>query len=151
VAARTGSTATTITHHYYYGDVIHGSKVGGDQNTVGNISGSSGIAIGRNASASVQIQHDAGSDEVIRLFEPLRAEVAGYNPTAVSLIQALEAQIKRGDEADDEKMADLIADIADAAPIAIQSLVNLFSSATVARVAGAGTKQALKWVQRQKN
>lgn len=42
-----------VVHYNVYGDYVHGDKVGGDKITTGNITGSQGIALGRDASATV--------------------------------------------------------------------------------------------------
>lgn len=48
-----------VVQYTVYGDVVHGNKVGGDQISMGDISGSSGIAVGAGASASVQTDSSA--------------------------------------------------------------------------------------------
>ncbi|HEX6386330.1 MAG TPA: hypothetical protein VF177_16790, partial [Anaerolineae bacterium] len=151
-ALESGSSAALASQYHYYGDVVHGDKVGGDKIggdkiSVGDISGSSGVAIGRGASASVQIQQGLGGDELSQLFAPLLAEAARQDPKAVAKVQTLKAEVARGDDADDEKMADLIGDIADAAPAVVESLVNLFTNSVVARVAGGATKYVLKRIR----
>jgi hypothetical protein len=143
-AAAESANSTPVIQHSYYGDVVHGDKTGGDKITVGNISGSQGVAIGRGARADVQVQSGIGERELMQLFAPLLAEVAQQEPAAVAQVQALKAEVARGDNADDEKMADLISDIADAAPSVVEGLVNLFTNAVLAKVAGSATKYVLR-------
>jgi hypothetical protein len=132
-----------------HGDEVHGDKVGGDKVkgdkiSVGNISGSQGIAIGRGARADVRIKQGPTVDELAHLFAPLLAEAAWENVTAVSQLQALKAEVEKGEEADDDKMADLIGDIAEAAPLVVAGIVNLFTNSVVANVAGGATKYVLR-------
>jgi hypothetical protein len=125
-----------------YGDKVGGDKVAGDKISVGDITDSTGIAIGRGASANVR-QGLSGA-ELTRLFAPLLVQVAQEQPTAVSQVHALKTEAGKGEDADDEKMADLVTAIADAAPSAVEGLVNLFTNAVVAKAAGAATKYVLK-------
>ncbi|MCP4426813.1 MAG: caspase family protein [Chloroflexi bacterium] len=135
------------------GDTIHGDKVGGDKVSgdkisVGSISGSQGVAIGSGASANVNIQQGVSGDELNQLFTPLLATVAQQDPTAVAKVQALKAEAGKGEDADDEKMADLIGDIADAVPSAVEGLANLFTNSIVAKAAGGATKYILKRIRK---
>jgi hypothetical protein len=127
-----------------HGDKVGGDKVGGDKTVVGNISGSQGIAIGRGARADVRIQQGPTVDELTPLFAPLLAQAARENVTAVGQVKALQAEAAKGEEADDEKMADLIETIATAAPSAVEAIVNLFTNSIVAKSAGGATKYILK-------
>jgi hypothetical protein len=45
-------------------------------------------------------------------------------------------------------MADLISDIADAAPSVVEGLVNLFTNAVLAKVAGSATKYVLRRIRK---
>ena len=123
--------------------VINGGTVTfGDVTTVGNITGSSGIAIG--TQATVTITH---------LFEPLQAATATL-PSAETRanveqkIDLLQREVEKGESADDEKMADLIDAIVEAAPTAVQTIVNLFTNAVIAKAAGAATKYVLKRISK---
>ncbi len=131
----------------YSGDVYHGNVTKGDEITVGDISGSSGVAIGRGASANVQIQQGVTGQELERLFAPLLQQVAQENDTAVSQVRALQAEVARGEEADDEKMANLIYDIAAAAPTGVETIVNLFTNGVVAKAAGGATNFILRRIR----
>ena len=46
--------------------------------------------------------------------------------------------------ADDDNMADLIGDIARAAPAVVEGLVNLFINTVISKVAGGATKYVLR-------
>ena len=130
------------------GDKVGGDKVGGDKITVGNISGGQGFAIGSGASANVTIQQGIPADQLNQLFTPLLMQVAQQNPTAVSQVNELREEAGKGEAADDEKMADLISAIVEAAPTAVEGIVNLFTNSIVAKAAGAATKYMLKRISK---
>ncbi|MBK9054263.1 MAG: CHAT domain-containing protein [Chloroflexi bacterium] len=127
-----------------HGDKVGGDKVEGDKITVGNITGSQGIAIGRGARANVRIQYGPAGNELAALFAPLLAQAARENVTAVAQLQALKAEVAKGENADDDNMADLIGDIARAAPAVVEGLVNLFINTVISKVAGGATKYVLR-------
>lgn len=129
------------------GDKVGGDKVGGDKISVGNVSGGQGIAIGSGARADVRIQQGPAIDELTPLFAPLITQVAQQDATAVAQVRALQAEAARGEEADDEKMADLIESIAEAAPAVVEIIVNLFTNSVVAKAAGGATKYVLKRIR----
>ncbi len=148
-ALASGSASAPATQYHVYGDMVQGDKVGGDKVegdkiTVGNISNAQGIAIGRGAKAEVTIQQGVSGAELNQLFAPLLAAVARADVTAVPKVQALKAEVEKGEEADDEKMADLIGEIVDVAPAAVEGVVNLFTNSVVAKVAGGATNYVLK-------
>jgi len=127
----------------FTGDKVMGNKVEGDQITVGDISGGQGIAIGRNASASVSIEQGLSASELNQLFAPLLTTVAQQDQAAVAKVQALKTEVNKGEKADDAKMASLIDAIAEAAPTAVEGLVNLFTNSVIAKTTGAATKYVL--------
>ncbi|WP_420629067.1 caspase family protein [Candidatus Leptofilum sp.] len=120
-----------------YGDKVGGDKVGGDKISVGNVSGT-GIAIGSGAQANVT-QGVSGA-ELNQLFAPLLQQMAQQNPAVIPQVNELKEEASKGDDADDDKMANLISDIAEAAPTAVEGIVNLFTNSIIAKVAGAATK-----------
>ncbi|MEM7333512.1 MAG: caspase family protein [Chloroflexota bacterium] len=124
------------------GEKVAGSKVGGDQISVGDISGGQGIAIGRNSSASVSINEGLTGDALNGLFAPL-VQAVGGNDTAVAKVEALKGEVAKGEEADDNKVANLISDIVEAAPTVVEGVVNLFANSIVAKAAGSATKFVL--------
>ncbi len=137
-----------------HGDDVHGDKVGGDKISVGNIENAQGVAIGRGAQARADIRQGAGSAEIARLFETLREEVADgpevADPAAVEQkIAALESEVKKGERADDEQVAGLLQDLADLAPAAVESLVGLFTSSVMAKLAGGATRFVVGRLQRR--
>ena len=128
-----------------HGDKVGGDKVGGDKISVGNVSGT-GIAIGRGAQANVN-QGISGA-ELTELFAPLLRQVAQENSTAVPQVNALKEEASKGEGADDEKMAGLIEAIAEAAPTAVEGIVNLFTNSIIAKAAGGATNYILKRIRK---
>jgi hypothetical protein len=121
---------------------------GGDNIDVGDISGSTGIAIGRNASASVTQTQGISGAELAALFAPLEQAVqsgpADNQPEAQEKLQDLEAEVAKGDEADDSRMAGLINDLVDLVPGAVGATVSVFASPIFGGIAGPVTDFVLK-------
>ncbi len=131
-----------------YGDVVQGDKVdgdqvGGDKISVGNISGSQGVAIGRGASASVSIQQGGSGAQLAPLFAPLQSLVAGQAPEMAGKVNALKTQVEMGTGADDTTIANLIQDIVDAVPESKGTIVALFANPAVSMAAGNNSKFVL--------
>jgi hypothetical protein len=149
-----GSGSPATTQNIYQGDVVYGDKtggdkIGGDKISVGDISGSQGIAIGRGAQSHVHIQKGIPTAELNKLFAPLLAQVTQQVPAtqqaeAVAKVNELKAEMSKGQAADDEAMAGLIEEIVALAPGAAAILTNLFTHSLIAKSAGAATKYILK-------
>jgi hypothetical protein len=124
--------------------VVHGDQVGGDQITAGDISGT-GIAIGRGAQASVQ--QGLSAADLDRLFAPLMSAVASAPPDkqvqAVQAANDLKAEVAKGDEADDSRMAALIDDLVKLVPGAVSAVISMFATPVVGGLAGNVTKFVL--------
>ena len=127
----------------HYGNVTHGDAI-----QVDNISGQ-GTTIGRGAQANIQIQQGATVEQLAPLFAPLLAQAARENATAVAQLQLLRTELAKGETADDDKMADLISDIAEAAPSVVAGIVNLFTNSALANLAGGATNFVLRRLRRQ--
>jgi hypothetical protein len=57
-----GEAPVHVGGHQQYGDTLQGDEVTGDKINVGNISGSSGVAIGAGAQSTVRTVHTSGGD-----------------------------------------------------------------------------------------
>jgi hypothetical protein len=55
-------------------------------------------------------------------------------------VHALQTEVARGEDANDEKVADLVSEIDEAAPAALNLLVSLFTNSVVAKTAGGAAK-----------
>ncbi len=127
-----------------HGDKVAGDKVGGDKIIVGNISGSSGVAIGRGASASITTVTAGGAAAGGSLFDRLQALAAQQSPELAAKASDLWAQVTRGAAADDTTVAGLLDDLARGVPGAGGLLRALMSSPESAAAAnGPATKFVL--------
>jgi hypothetical protein len=101
-----GSMATPVTQHHYYGNVVQGDQVGGDKITVGPISGSQGIAIGRGATATVTTYQQGSDAESIatafaRLYQAVNNSpaTAAQKTVAQQAVEKLEQEAQKGETA----------------------------------------------------
>jgi hypothetical protein len=92
-----------------HGDEVHGDKVGGDKITVGDISGSTGIAIGRGAQASVT--QGLGGDEIAKLFDAVyqQIEARPEDPDVdkkelTETVQKIQGEVAKGEEANPNRV-----------------------------------------------
>lgn len=131
----------------WVGSQVGGDKVSGDRISVGDVSGMN-VAIGRGASSKIRKSYELDRDFLNQVFAALSTLVAQEEPAAVAMVHELKAEIRHGKDADDEKVADLISEIAEAAPAVVDTLVELFSNPEVIRAAGGATKYVLKRIGR---
>lgn len=131
------------------GDITGRDKVEGDQIKVGDISDSSGVAVGRGASAAVS-QGLSGA-ELNELFAPLLAAASAAppdkQPEATAAAQALKEEAGKGDRADDTRMANLADRLIDLVPETAGALKAIFTSPAMASLAGPVTTFVLGKIQ----
>lgn len=131
------------------GDEVRGDKIGGDKYKVGDITGSSGIAIGRNSQATVN-QGISATDLVI-LFAPLMQAVqsapADKQGEAMQKVSELIGETQKGKEADDSRIGKLIDGFVGLVPSAVSTVVSAFASPILAGIAGPVTKYVLEKIQ----
>ena len=129
------------------GDFVGRDKtVHGDQITTGDISGT-GIAIGRDAQANVT--QGISPRDLEPLFAPLLAAVAREAPAekkavAVQQVQELKAEVAKGKQADDGKIAKLVDGLVGLVPKAVGAVVSTFASPILGGIAGPVTKYVLE-------
>jgi hypothetical protein len=92
-----------------HGDKVMGDKVGGDKISLGDISGSTGIAIGRGARATVT--QGLGGDEIARLFAEVYQQIKtrSEDPDVdkeelTETVQKIQGEVARGEEANPHKV-----------------------------------------------
>jgi len=141
----------SITHNkIVQGDEVQGDKVGGDKISVGNISGSSGVAIGRGAQATVTT--GIASEDFSEIFAPLlkaiRSTPGDKQAEALQKAQVLQQEATKGEQADDEKTADLIDELVDLVPYASSAIKACFDALPLGGWIGPITKRSLKWLER---
>lgn len=144
---------STISGDYIGGDKVLGSEIGkqintkideavftsgGDNIKVGDISGSSGVAIGRGASAKVsttQQSQDAYVD-YDAMFERLEKIVKEQDPSLLGKMNDLQSQVALGAGANDKVVAGLIDDLTKELPDTKTAILVLFHNPDVSIAAG---------------
>jgi hypothetical protein len=131
----------------FTGDKISGDKIGGDKISVGNISGSTGIAIGRSAQSNVKSTtvHQSGATEIFAsIFAPLQELVATESPSSVRYVNELKEEVSRGPEAEDRMIARHIRVLMDEVPSSRSTIVSIFKNPQVSPAAGEFTQFILE-------
>jgi len=133
------------------GELIGRDKtVHGDDIRIGNMTGNTGVAIGRGARANV-IQ-GASRGELERVFADLLKAVqqgASLEQQAdvVQMVHSLKEEASKGEQVDDNRMAKLIDSLVGLAPSAASAVVSAFASPLLAGIAGPVTKFMLNRIQ----
>ncbi len=127
--ANTSGSDLGVHNKTIYGDEVHGDKVGGDKITVGNITGSSAIVIGREAQATVS--HGLSGDEIERVFALLMQQVnalpeGSAKDDAKDAVIKLDSEAHKGNQADEGRVRRLFNFLAETAPDAWQVAVDTF-------------------------
>lgn len=109
------------------------NQSGGDNVSVGNISNSTGVAIGRRAQATVTQSTGASAEEIAKIFSVITAKVNALpdgpdKTVAVSAVQALQAEAKQGDKASEANVNKWFNFLAQAAPDAFEVAVASFAN-----------------------
>lgn len=112
---RSGGTVTGVVigsdegQTFVGGQHDHGDNVGGDKITVGDISDSTGLAIGSGASATVTQGLDA--DEIAALFAPIHQKIADLpddpdvdKEELTETVQKIEKEVAKGEEASPKRV-----------------------------------------------
>jgi len=134
------------------GDKVGGDKVGGDKFSVGDVSGT-GVAIGTGASASVQMGLAAA--EVAQALAPVltavqqSADDAATQAAAMQEIEKLKAELAKGKDADDSRIAGILDDLAKLVPGAVAAVVSAFGTPLLAGIAGPVTQFVLNQFKRK--
>ena len=99
----------------------HGDQVGGDKISVGNISRSRGVAIGRGARATVQ--SGIGSKELAELFSSIYQKIESRSPDPLAekeeitdQVKRIESEVAKGEKAQPEKVERWLRNLAAMAP-----------------------------------
>lgn len=119
----------------YYGDMVQGDKVGGDKISVGDISGSRGIAIGHGARATVtNYQSGTDAEAIAAVFAKLYQAVsesqasAAQKAVAQQALEKLDHEAKKGESADEADIQQwfqvLVTMLPDIGEVAIDTFLN---------------------------
>ena len=127
-----------------HGDEVAGDKVGGDKISVGDISNSTGVAIGPEARSEVYQSTGLSGKEFEQIFEPLLQAVRNA-PDDVQLqaemkVEELKQEIKKGKNKNDVIQARLIDGIVGLVPGAVSAVVGMFASPVLAGFVGPATE-----------
>lgn len=131
------------------GDKVMGNKsvttenIGGDKITVGNITGSKGLAIGRGASSTYTETTGVGGEELAKLFSAMnqRIDARPADPEVdkeelKETVQKIEQEVAKGDAANEGKLERWVKYLNDIAPdiieVAATTLLNPVAGVTVA-------------------
>lgn len=126
------------------GDVVSGDKVGGDKINVGDVS-ETGVAIG--SSASVQMGLSAA--EVVQALAPVLAAVQSNaadpatQAAALQEIEKLKAELAKGKDANDRRIAEILDDLAKLVPGVVAAVVSAFGTPLLVGIAGPVTQFVL--------
>jgi len=135
-----------------YGDEVRGDKIEGDKISVGNITGSTGIAIGRGASATVT--QGLGGPEIAALFESVYSAIKARPVDAdldkaeiTGMVEKIQAEAAKGEQANPTKVERWLSNLAEMAPdifdVAVATLQNPVAGiAMVVRKIAAKAKQS---------
>lgn len=105
----------------------------GDNISVGHVSQSTGVAIGRGAQATVTQTGGASAEEIAKAFAPInaRAEAMPEGPdksVAVSAVKALQDEAQKGDKASEANVNKWFNFLAQAAPDVFEVAVATFAN-----------------------
>jgi len=126
---------TTVGSDLVQGDKVEGDKVGGDRLSVGNITGSSGIAIGSGAQASVTT--GLRGNELATLFQAIHQQIqARPHDAAVdkaeltTTVERIQQEVAKNDEANPIKVERWIGGLTETAPEIANAVVSGLRSAS---------------------
>lgn len=143
-----------ITGDKVMGDKNEGDQVKGDKISVGNISGSKGLAIGSGAQShySETTNYGASGEELADIFAPLMKTIEEeaspeQKAEALEKATALKEETTKGNQAEDKKMAKLIEGLIALVPAGVGAVVSAFASPIVSSVVGPATEYVLEKIQ----
>ena|GEM_PF-1337293 len=131
-----------------HGDKISGDKVGGHKTEVGNITGSTGVAIGPGAQARVNTHNGGNVDQIIAALQPILTAAqnapADQRADAVETANALKDELSKVNEAQDGKVGDLVGKLGNLIPSAATAFSTAFGQPVLAALVGPVTKHFLE-------
>ena len=100
---------------------VHGDQVGGDKISVGNITRSQGVAIGRGAKA--EVKSGIGAKEISEIFSPIYQKIESRPPDPLvekeeitDRVKRIENEVATGDKAEPAKVERWLRNLATMAP-----------------------------------
>lgn len=132
---KSGQATQSTTQHFSGGTVVFGTV-----NTGG------GDFVGRD-----KVVYGVQGNELAALFAPLltlaRQAPVGQQAAAEEKVQALQAEVAKGKDADDKVMARLIEGLVDLVPDAVGAVVSLFATPVLGGIAKPATEYVLGKLQ----
>jgi hypothetical protein len=126
---------TTVQGDLVHGDKVAGDKVLGDKITVGDITGSSGIAIGRGATATVKTGLSA--TDAVDLFNAIYNRIAARpedpdvdKDEIKEAVERVQQEASAGDQTNQSKLGRLLKTLAGMAPDIFDVVVATLASPT---------------------
>ena len=133
-----GGGVNTQGGHFVGRDMtVQGDKVGGDKISVGDVSGT-GVAIG----SSANVQMGLAAADVAQALAPVLAAVqtnaadAATQVAAMQEVETLKAELAKGKDADDSRIASILDGLANLVPGAVAAVVSAFGAPLLAGIAG---------------
>lgn len=132
------------------GDKISGDKVYGDKNAVDHISGGH-VAIGRQAQLH---GNQPSTPQLSHALQPILTVVqnapAATQAAALPIVRRLQQEVVKGNDANDETLGDLLQELADLAPNAVNAITAAFTAPPLANMTGPATRYVLRRIQRSR-
>ena len=126
--------------------ITHGDDVRGDKITIGNMTGNSGVAIGSHARNTTTVT-TAGGSQIDQHFAALRAlaQVAppAQRTTILTVVQVIQSEAQQGAQANDQRLARQIEQLATLLPGAAPILTFTFTQPALAPAIGPATQYVL--------
>ena len=126
--------------------ITHGDDVRGDKITIGNMTGNSGVAIGSHARNTTTVT-TAGGSQIDQHFAALRAlaQVAppAQRTTILTVVQVIQSEAQQGAQANDQRLARQIEQLATLLPGAAPILTFTFTQPALAPTIGPATQYVL--------
>jgi hypothetical protein len=127
-----------VVHYTVYGNVVQGDSI-----TVRDIINSQGLAIGRQASATVTTYYNLVDSPLDIPFATLQTLVDQQAPALSPKVNALKEQVALGSGADDSQVAGLVQDLAEGVPASRATFKSLFDTPAASAAIGPATKFVL--------
>lgn len=142
----TGENARNIkTDTYIEKQDIARDYVGGNQYNVDSISGGN-VVVG--SGGSINVNNQVSTAEISQVMQPILMAAQSAEPgkrnEAIQSAAALEQEVSKGENANDEIVGGLIQDLVDLVPSAVSAIVAVFGKPILAGIVGPATKYVLK-------
>ncbi|MFM7581353.1 MAG: hypothetical protein ACKO9F_01340 [Caldilinea sp.] len=146
-----GGSVYTGGGHFVGRDMtVQGDKVGGDKVGVGDVSGT-GVAIGSGASVQIGPSADKVAQALAPVLTALQQSTVDVATQAAAMqeIEKLKAELAKGKDADDSRIAGILDGLANLVPGAVAAIVSTFGTPLLVGIAGPVTQFVLNQFKRK--